>query len=112
MTIAKTLVAIFFFFQAEDGIRDGTVTGAQTCALPISRKWSSLWSRVRPRSVFAKTSTLIALEGERPNTVSVRTERRSWGRTYRRAEVRPPSESTQDRKSVVLGKEGRSRWEE
>src|SRR6266481_8567805 len=26
----------FFFFQAEDGIRDGTVTGVQTCALPIS----------------------------------------------------------------------------
>src|SRR5689334_23690785 len=25
-----------FFFQAEDGIRDGTVTGVQTCALPIS----------------------------------------------------------------------------
>src|SRR3974377_2357119 len=25
------------FFQAEDGIRDGTVTGVQTCALPISR---------------------------------------------------------------------------
>src|SRR6266478_306080 len=25
-----------FFFQAEDGIRDGTVTGIQTCALPIS----------------------------------------------------------------------------
>src|SRR3989338_9516450 len=24
------------FFQAEDGIRDGTVTGVQTCALPIS----------------------------------------------------------------------------
>src|SRR6266568_6249076 len=27
----------FFFFQAEDGIRDGTVTGVQTCALPIYR---------------------------------------------------------------------------
>src|SRR5690625_6709337 len=26
---------IFFFFQAEDGIRDGHVTGVQTCALPI-----------------------------------------------------------------------------
>src|SRR5690348_17868946 len=26
---------IFFFFQAEDGIRDGRVTGVQTCALPI-----------------------------------------------------------------------------
>src|SRR5207253_7700218 len=25
----------FFFFQAEDGIRDGHVTGVQTCALPI-----------------------------------------------------------------------------
>src|SRR5256885_12352777 len=28
----------FFFFQAEDGIRDYKVTGVQTCALPISRK--------------------------------------------------------------------------
>src|SRR5467141_4794167 len=26
----------FFFFQAEDGIRDSSVTGVQTCALPIS----------------------------------------------------------------------------
>src|SRR5439155_15082608 len=29
-------VYLFFFFQAEDGIRDGHVTGVQTCALPIS----------------------------------------------------------------------------
>src|SRR2546430_484246 len=28
-------MAFFFFFQAEDGIRDLTVTGVQTCALPI-----------------------------------------------------------------------------
>src|SRR5256885_3689548 len=28
----------FFFFQAEDGIRDYKVTGVQTCALPISRR--------------------------------------------------------------------------
>src|SRR5437870_7406191 len=27
-----------FFFQAEDGIRDGHVTGVQTCALPISKE--------------------------------------------------------------------------
>src|SRR5690625_7784226 len=27
---------MIFFFQAEDGIRDGHVTGVQTCALPIS----------------------------------------------------------------------------
>src|SRR3989475_3071573 len=30
------LLCFFFFFQAEDGIRDLTVTGVQTCALPIS----------------------------------------------------------------------------
>src|SRR2546430_7053050 len=30
-------VDAFFFFQAEDGIRDWTVTGVQTCALPILR---------------------------------------------------------------------------
>src|SRR5438034_6075537 len=29
-------VFFFFFFQAEDGIRDHCVTGVQTCALPIS----------------------------------------------------------------------------
>src|SRR5215467_9289391 len=29
-------IVIFFFFQAEDGIRDYKVTGVQTCALPIS----------------------------------------------------------------------------
>src|SRR3712207_7194235 len=29
---------MFFFFQAEDGIRDIGVTGVQTCALPISRE--------------------------------------------------------------------------
>src|SRR5260370_39198059 len=28
----------FFFFQAEDGIRDSSVTGVQTCALPISER--------------------------------------------------------------------------
>src|SRR2546430_6805790 len=32
------IVCFFFFFQAEDGIRDLTVTGVQTCALPILRE--------------------------------------------------------------------------
>src|SRR2546422_8136309 len=31
-----TSILLFFFFQAEDGIRDVAVTGVQTCALPIS----------------------------------------------------------------------------
>src|SRR2546427_11525226 len=38
---------IFFFFQAEDGIRDLTVTGVQTCALPISRAGMPLVDRGR-----------------------------------------------------------------
>src|SRR5256885_7151434 len=32
----RCILSCFFFFQAEDGIRDYKVTGAQTCALPIS----------------------------------------------------------------------------
>src|SRR2546430_8464188 len=31
----SVVLSLFFFFQAEDGIRDLTVTGVQTCALPI-----------------------------------------------------------------------------
>src|SRR5437879_12730762 len=37
------LLKYFFFFQAEDGIRDTSVTGVQTCALPISW-WGGLLS--------------------------------------------------------------------
>src|SRR5207253_5291824 len=33
--IQSCFVFFYFFFQAEDGIRDGHVTGVQTCALPI-----------------------------------------------------------------------------
>src|SRR5256885_2983034 len=36
MTAIDSQFAYFFFFQAEDGIRDYKVTGVQTCALPIS----------------------------------------------------------------------------
>src|SRR2546430_14872787 len=49
---------IFFFFQAEDGIRDLTVTGVQTCALPITF-WSSRWPslaglRETPRTAIVR----------------------------------------------------------
>src|SRR2546422_7581561 len=37
----------FFFFQAEDGIRDVAVTGVQTCALPISLRKDGLRARTR-----------------------------------------------------------------
>src|SRR5690625_6315077 len=35
-------IFVIFFFQAEDGIRDGHVTGVQTCALPIYLKSPTL----------------------------------------------------------------------
>src|SRR2546430_16287583 len=35
MSVVVVFCYVFFFFQAEDGIRDLTVTGVQTCALPI-----------------------------------------------------------------------------
>src|SRR2546421_8727809 len=35
MALGRVFRVFFFFFQAEDGIRDLIVTGVQTCALPI-----------------------------------------------------------------------------
>jgi len=41
------LFVFFFFFQAEDGIRDVAVTGVQTCALPICK-----WGDYSPKTFF------------------------------------------------------------
>src|SRR6266545_6888089 len=53
------LLYFFFFFQAEDGIRDKLVTGVQTCALPISLRWivASL-GRTRRSGPGASTSDI------------------------------------------------------
>src|SRR5690625_7695057 len=40
---------MFFFFQAEDGIRDGHVTGVQTCALPIFAR--DLFAKLGPNDL-------------------------------------------------------------
>src|SRR5438270_5140991 len=42
-TARRLCLYFFFFFQAEDGIRDLTVTGVQTCALPIFVAQSGLY---------------------------------------------------------------------
>src|SRR2546427_2863236 len=45
-----------FFFQAEDGIRDLTVTGVQTCALPISlASWLVRTRRISPFGALGRT---------------------------------------------------------
>src|SRR5215208_7544407 len=41
----SNMLGVTFFFQAEDGIRDGHVTGVPTCALPIYRSCTAgAWS--------------------------------------------------------------------
>src|SRR3989449_7924169 len=55
---------IFFFFQAEDGIRDVAVTGVQTCALPISPSAPS-WrraARIPATSVLSPTSAPCSVQ--------------------------------------------------
>src|SRR5699024_11554873 len=49
----------YFFFQAEDGIRDRNVTGVQTCALPISCdaiQWKPEWGKERMISMITERS--------------------------------------------------------
>src|SRR6266550_3699741 len=48
---------LFFFFQAEDGIRDVAVTGVQTCALPILA-WRAVVSARALRSASAAGSVV------------------------------------------------------
>src|SRR3989338_10899136 len=53
--------SVYFFFQEEDGIRDGTVTGVQTCALPILKCKPILppGKRRKKKPVSPETSTPI-----------------------------------------------------
>src|SRR5207253_4328231 len=78
------LFCYFFFFQAEDGIRDGHVTGVQTCALPI---WSEFGG--------ASFSALIQLG-----------KRSFAGRNIRSDDALVSSRSEERR----VGKECRSGW--
>src|SRR5699024_11666403 len=55
----------FFFFQAEDGIRDRNVTGVQTCALPILQEMS----RVGFKPIVIPDGVEVKLDG---NTVTVK----------------------------------------
>src|SRR5690606_3828427 len=46
------VLLFFFFFQAEDGIRDFHVTGVQTCALPILKKFAALRAMKMPEDAL------------------------------------------------------------
>src|SRR5687767_15307775 len=62
--LGRRLVQVFFFFQAEDGIRDKLVTGVQTCALPISPGGSTPRTRFAPTTVqcegMSRVTTALA----------------------------------------------------
>src|SRR5256885_3080500 len=82
----------FFFFQAEDGIRDYKVTGVQTCALPISLRHLQSRSRV-------SFGTRVARPSLRPSVVVDR-----GGRTMT---IEKKVKRSEERR---VGKECRSRW--
>src|SRR5689334_24957900 len=84
----------YFFFQAEDGIRDGTVTGVQTCALPI------LGTRELAHQAAFDLKNLL-------KRVSDADRRRVLDEVVRTLDVDLPGRRSEERR---VGKECRSRW--
>src|SRR2546430_10054153 len=87
---------LLFFFQAEDGIRDLTVTGVQTCALPI-------WSRLRDSG--RRLWRLDSPAGESPARPDLRSE--APPANIDGEQTLTPHERSEERR---VGKECRSRW--
>src|SRR5262249_56138354 len=94
---------IFFFFQAEDGIRDWSVTGVQTCALPI---FSVSFIVANLRNLQDKTD---ADQSEIKNLAS----EIEWSTRIfedRRKTIRYVCEVPNRSEERRVGKECRSRW--
>src|SRR2546425_6959488 len=92
----------FFFFQAEDGIRDKLVTGVQTCALPISQEPDLGLCEALPRTVgeLHKAPSLV------PGRHLLLPDRGAVRRWILAADSDPANRSEERR----VGKECRSRW--
>src|SRR5437868_11616318 len=71
---------LFFFFQAEDGIRDRNVTGVQTCALPICDR-----GEIGPWPAFPAdlTSIALAVATQATGAILIRSEERRVGKEGR-----------------------------
>src|SRR5205085_1960173 len=66
MVFSYTRLLCIFFFQAEDGIRDLTVTGVQTCALPICRTLSGgldATAMAKPKAFFGSARSVAPEHG-------------------------------------------------
>src|SRR5207237_7825990 len=76
-----------FFFQAEDGIRDSSVTGVQTCALPIYRTRPGRRRHARDVPARHRRAARFPRRFERPNVAAVdrpaRSEERRVGKECR-----------------------------
>src|SRR2546421_7919975 len=93
----------FFFFQAEDGIRDLIVTGVQTCALPIYCGLAV--PKVALDGVVVRVA-VRAVDFNRHRGRALASDGRLPLRQRSRARVRSPLRSEERR----VGKECRSRW--
>src|SRR5699024_11950704 len=88
-SITRIICFIFFFFQAEDGIRDRNVTGVQTCALPIysfdDRSDQYACSTFRTVGVTSRTCAGAGNIKVRPRTAvdELRSEERRVGKECR-----------------------------
>src|SRR2546430_8863968 len=94
---------LLFFFQAEDGIRDLTVTGVQTCALPIS--WSR-HSRGFPEAADFRSTSQRPCRGSQ-STLALHGTPVLAQRQVNVTSGRPPVKRSEERR---VGKECRSRW--
>src|SRR2546426_8310514 len=88
----------FFFFQAEDGIRDYKVTGVQTCALPISVRCE--------RQGPPEEMKLVELPDPVPAAGEAVVRLYACGLNRRDVWIRQGLRSEERR----VGEEGRSRW--
>src|SRR5437016_9741350 len=106
----------FFFFQAEDGIRDWSVTGVQTCALPISVPLDHRFQVVAPWQ-YAKRMSPFAAQARGAEELSRLGIAEAQHERGLKGDGHPLDESARselevfgiDRKSVVVGKEQRVR---
>src|SRR5256886_12323002 len=101
LCIVDLLYYMFFFFQAEDGIRDLTVTGVQTCALPISFR-----SR-RTGSASPRTPRLLSVHRAGSSRRLRRPGRRGPSPSCRGTDLARTADRSEERR---VGKECRSRW--
>src|SRR5207253_8594187 len=97
-------IVILFFFQAEDGIRDGHVTGVQTCALPISGLRSRLDKTFPRRRSLLLRDTRCPVRSMPKNPSSRFPGAGAAKISPDRTSFRPRSEERR------VGKECRSRW--